>query len=58
MEHKAKVEHDAASISRLQARITRRSEARSSLHHNTEIGDGQSDAKSGYNDRRFVAKML
>ena len=28
------------------------------LHHNTKISDGQSDAKSGYNDRRTDAKKL
>ena len=28
------------------------------LHHNTKISDGRSDAKSGYSDRRSVAKKL
>jgi hypothetical protein len=29
-----------------------------SLHHNTEMGDGRSDAKSGYSNRQSVAKKL
>ena len=28
------------------------------LHHNTEISDGRSDAKSGYSDRQPIAKNL
>jgi hypothetical protein len=28
------------------------------LRHNTQIGDGRSDAKSGYSDRRSVPKNL